>query len=163
MKTATITAGMLVSEIRRTLGFKRKGPARVAGWTQRIMRGVMTLNDLINLAKDINCSLPHLVSGCRADYDGELTPSEAVEASIRHAGWMMEDAAAVAGYMDHRYFLKCLRNGTIPIRALLNIASKIGVQMEELFSDSECGMKRWEDCVPDDVEYTREMVRMGWK
>ncbi len=155
-------AKALVAEMRRTMGFMKKGPYRLADTTVRIIRGTYTLNDLAALAKELGCSIPHLVTGCRARYDGTLSPSEAVEASIRHAGWTMEDAAETAGYPDQRHFLKCLRNGTIAVKALISIALAIGVPMEELLSDSECVMTRWEDCIPDEITRTREQVIMGW-
>ena len=162
MNAPAVTAAGVVAEMRRTLGFKKKGAFRLGGVTRRIICGGYTLNDLITLARDIKCSIPHLVTGCRAQYDGDLTPAQAVEASVRHAGWPMDEAASAAGYPDQRRFLKHLRDGTITVKALISVANAIGVTMEELFSDSECVMTRWEDCVPDDITYTREKLIMGW-
>lgn len=162
MITKTMTAKNLVTEIKRTLGLKGKGAWRMAGMTRRIIQGDAKLNDLITLADSLRCSLPHLVTGCRAEYDGDLSPAEAVEASIRHAGWPIHEAATIAGYRDHRYFLKCLREGTIAVRSLLDLALAIGVTPEELFSDSECVLTRWEDCIPDEMTRTRESILMGW-
>lgn len=127
----------LIDNIKYVLRLRNAGVWRADKLHTRIKRGYVKLKDLEEMAQAARCSLVFLASGGRYDYHGEMTAAEAVETSIRHKGLNIHDVARAMGKRNAYTILRELRENTISVRHLVQLAETAGMPLHEMLCDGE--------------------------
>lgn len=154
----------LADNLLYVMRLRRAGSWRAKNAASRIRKGKMRLRDLEEMAHAAGCSLVFLVSGGRYDYHGELTTAEAIDASIRHKGLDRHEVARSLGLQNAYGMAQTIRDGTVTVRRLTEIAEKTGIPLHEMLCDGE------QEKAPEEIPgrqasprvINRDLYKMGW-
>lgn len=154
----------LTDDIRYVLRLRNAGVWRSNNLPTRIKKGYLKLKDLEDMSQAARCSIVFLTSGGRYDYHGEKDVAEAVEASIRHKGLDIHDVARIMGKRNAYTLTRGLKECTISVRTLLNLAKTINMPLHEMLCDGE------QEPAPMEIPgreasprvINRNFRRMGW-
>lgn len=148
--------------IRRALKKQRTLTVAHYAIVKRVFKGAALLKEITYLAQVSDCSVPFLLSGGAAEYNGNLSPEEAIFESIKHAGKELHEAANAIGYRTPISLQNGVKNGAIPITKVKKLANYLNLTLPQLFSDSECEVKPEIIYTPSLAQLREDLALMGW-